>query len=283
MFGFCCFFFEFTIAKNNKYFANLYLFVTGCTKFTYIFYLQLSLTMETLLDQADALVLSAGEEGPEKPPNFELPEELVQFTKPNPTKLEIRDTRHKGCGWFTKKDIPAGEIVLVSKPLVCTLDLECIDSDDEIDVDVDVDVDVNGNTAEQDDDEPYDSRANELLVVDVLQRIIDVPSIWSEQLTNLYPRESTDIESSPVWISKDDTVLSQFEAMIDGIERNVAELKGKSKEISRRLPLIIRYNVLSIETCPELLSHPGINGHHKLSGVVSSRVYNHRCTEDNTQ
>jgi hypothetical protein len=47
----------------------------------------------------------------------------------------------------------------------------------------------------------------------------------------------------------------------------VPALKGKAKEISHRLPLIIRYNVLSVETCPELLSHPGPNGHSALSGV----------------
>jgi hypothetical protein len=82
----------------------------------------------------------------------------------------------------------------------------------------------------------------------------------------LYPRDAVDIEASPVWISKDDDLFAQFETMIKRID-TVSTLMGKSKEISRRLPLIVRYNVLSIETCPELLSHPGPNGHAPLSGV----------------
>ena len=79
--------------------------------------------MEALLDQADALVLTAGEEGPEKP-NFDIPEELLNFTCPNNYDwLEIRENPNKGKGWFTKKDVSAGSIILVSKALVCALDL----------------------------------------------------------------------------------------------------------------------------------------------------------------
>jgi hypothetical protein len=223
--------------------------------------------MEALLDQADALVLTAGEEGPEKP-NFDIPEELLNFTSPNNYNwLEIRENPNKGKGWFTKKDVSAGSIILVSKALVCALDLEYIDPDEEEDVDDDDDDENAAMEHSEQEDEPQGSTVNELLVLDLLHKIIEEPLIWSEQLYNLYPRESVDIESSPVWISKDDKVFSQFEAMIDQIEKNVPALKGKSKEISQRLPLIIRYNVLSIETCAELLSHPGPNGHHSLSGV----------------
>lgn len=48
---------------------------------------------------------------------------------------------------------------------------------------------------------------------------------------------------------------------------NIPELRAKSDEISQRLPHIIRYNVLSVETCSELLSYPGPTGHSLLAGV----------------
>ncbi len=216
--------------------------------------------MESLLDQADALVLTAGEEGPERP-NFAIPEELTNLTTPNGDALEIRENPNKGKGWFSKVNIPAGSPILVCKALVCALDLEYIAGNEE-----EEDDDNEMDDEEEEEDEAQGSTVNELLVLDLLQKILDDPLIWLDQLTNLYPREEVDIKTSPVWISKDDEVFSQFEAMVDQIEKLPA-LVGKSKEISRRLPLIIRYNVLSIETCPELLSHPGANGHHLLSGV----------------
>ena len=218
--------------------------------------------MEVLLDQADALVLSAGEDGPDRP-NFVIPEELTNLTTPNGDWLEMRENPNKGKGWFSKTNIPAGSTILVCKALVCALDLEYIAGDEEDEDGNMEDTDDEDNQVDQEDEA---STVNELLVLDLLQKLLDDPSIWLEQITNLYPREEVDIKTSPVWISKDDEVFSQFEAMIKQIE-NVPALMGKSKEISKRLPLIIRYNVLSIETCPELLSHPGQNGHHPLSGV----------------
>jgi len=221
--------------------------------------------MEFLLDQADALILTAGEEGPDRP-DFQVPEELANLTVPNGEWLELRENPNKGKGWFTKGDIQAGSIIFVAKALVCALDLEYIAGDDEDDRIGDDEDDDNQQMEPEDEEELQGSTVNELLVLDLLHNILDNPSIWSEQLTNLYPREEVDIQASPVWISKDDEVFSQFEAMVEQIEK-VPELAGKSKEISQRLPLIIRYNVLSIETCPELLSHPGPNGHHSLAGV----------------
>lgn len=234
--------------------------------------------MERLLDQADALILAAGDDGPDRP-NFDIPEELVQLSTPNSEWLEILENPSKGRGWHSKKPIAAGSVIMVSKPIAMALDLEYIGPDQE-------DEDGSGNLAgggvgggggdvedanamedSENPEEPQESRVNELLVLEVLQSIIADPSIWLEQVSTLYPRLSVDIEASPVWISKDDDIFSQFEAMIDQIENLVPPLKGRSKEISQRLPLIIRYNVLSIETCPEMLSFPGPNGHFPLSGV----------------
>ena len=230
--------------------------------------------METLLDQADALLLAADpEEGPERP-NLELSESLLPLTEPNPQILQLGENPQKGKGWFAASSIPAGSILLVSKPIApMALDMEYIgggsDHEDASDEDDNTESAAmeDSENQEQEEEEAQGSTVNELLVLEIMQSILDNPSIWNDQLSHLYPRESVDIETSPVWISKDDDIFAQFETMVEQIETTVPELKNKSKEISQRLPLIIRYNVLSIETCPELLSHPGPNGHHPLSGV----------------
>jgi hypothetical protein len=233
--------------------------------------------MEGLLDQADALILAAGEDGPERP-SFDIPESLMHLTTPNKIRLEIKENPNKGKGWFAKSPIPVGTTLLVSKPIAMALDLEYVgpEQDDEVEADEDRALGVvethipssSSNAMEESEspEEPQESTVNELLVLEVLQSILQNPCIWLQQLSQLYPRDPVDVAASPVWISKDDEIFAQFETMIEQIDK-VPVLKGKSKEISQRLPLIIRYNVLSIETCPELLSHPGPNGHAPLSGV----------------
>ena len=214
-------------------------------------------SMEGLLDQADALVLTAGEDGPARP-DFEIPEELMPHTTLRDV-LEIRENPNKGKGLFAKVPLPAGAILLVGKPLVWALDSEWEGGigDEEIE--------------DMDDDsehppEPEESHVNELLVLEILEAIKEDPSLWIDKVSTLYPRDPQDIESSPVWISKDDDIFSEFDRMIKDLEA-VPELKGMSSEISKRIPLIIRYNVLSMETCPEMLSHPGPTGHVSLSGA----------------
>lgn len=213
--------------------------------------------MEALLDQADALVLTAGEDGPARP-DFDIPEELIPFTELRDI-LEIRENPNKGRGLFAAKPLPAGTILLVGKPLVWALDSEWEGgvTDEEIE-------DMEDDS--ENPPEPEESHVNELLVLELLQAIKQNPSLWNDKISNLYPRDPQDIESSPVWISKDDDIFSQFDQMIKDLEA-VPSLKGKSSKISKRIPLIIRYNVLSMETCPEMLSHPGPTGHVALSGV----------------
>jgi hypothetical protein len=213
--------------------------------------------MEKLLGLGDALVLTAGENGPERP-DFEIPEELAPLTAPHDF-LQVLENPNKGKGWFAKQPIPAGTALLVAKPVAWALDCEWDGGvpDEELADDME---------DSEHPAEPQESQINELLVLEVLQAIKDTPSIWLEQITNLYPREAVDVQASPVWISKDDDIFSQFEVMINDLE-SIPELHGKSKEISQRLPLIIRYNVLSVETCPELLSYPGPTGHSLLAGV----------------
>lgn len=236
--------------------------------------------MEGLLDQADALILAAGDDGPDRP-NFEIPEELVHLTIPNPDCLEILEDPNKGKGWFSRTNIAAGTVIMISKPIAMALDLEYVEPDQKDEDDQknhscrdayggavgNNDDDVDTMDDSENPEEPQDSRVNELLVLEILQSIVANPSLWLEKLSKLYPRDAVDINASPVWISKDDEIFYQFESIINQIENHVPQLKGKSKEISQRLPLIIRYNVLSIETCPEMLSYPGPQGHFPLSGA----------------
>lgn len=213
--------------------------------------------MESLLDQADALVLTAGETGPERP-DFEIPEELMPYTNLRDV-MEIRENPSKGKGLFATQQLVAGTVLLVAKPVAWALDSEWDGGvpDEEIE------------DMEEDSEhpaEPEESHVNELLVLESLHAIKEDPNIWLDKISNLYPRDPVDVQESPVWISKDDDIFGQFDQMLKELE-DIPALKGKSNEISQRLPLIIRYNVLSMETCPEMLSYPGPTGHSGLSGV----------------
>ena len=60
----------------------------------------------------------------------------------------------------------------------------------------------------------------------------------------------------------------------------VATEKGTTiaEQIRLRLPLVVRYNSLSVETSPELFAHPGPTGHAPLSGTalfMNASFFNH--------
>ena len=221
--------------------------------------------MERLLDEADALVLTSDE--PE-PPNFDIPEEYAPYKTPEAS-LQLGENPSKGKGWCTTRDIAAGTILLVAKPVAMALDWQWDGGDDDDDEASMEENSMNDGDPIEDSEhapEPQESQINEFLVLQVLMEIKQNPSVWTDVVSHLYPRTEVDVNASPVWISKDDGLFMQFEAVIQELEQ-MPELKGKTKEISARLPLIIRYNVLSVETCPELLSYPGQTGHSALSGV----------------
>jgi hypothetical protein len=190
--------------------------------------------METLLDQADALILIADpHNGPERP-CFEFPESLLPWTTPNSEVLELKENPNKGKGWYAKQPIPVGSVILVAKPIAMALDLEYVGPDQEVDEGDQNDTDDDKEAMEESENqEEQGSSVNELLVLQVLQSIFADPSLWTEQISLLYPRDAVDIEASPVWISKDDDIFAQFETMIKQID-TVPTLMGKSKKISRR-------------------------------------------------
>ena len=218
--------------------------------------------MERLLDQADALLLTAGEENHPQRPDFEIPEDLLDRTAPY-NLLELYENPNKGKGWRALCPILTGTILMVSKPVAMVLDWEWDGLQGNTKSGL-----VDDNIMEEDsenDPEPDESEINELLLLRVLQAMKENPAIWTDMIRLLYPRDEVHIQASPVWISKDDKIFMQVESIISELDKT-PELRGRGKEISQRLPLIIRYNVLSIETCPELLSFPGPTGHSSLSG-----------------
>ena len=259
--------------------------------------------MEALLDQADALARSGGDEPPR--PDFTIPEEYAaaaDAATASSSRMVLRDAgpAKKGRGWFAAREIPAGTLLLVAKPLGMVMDWED-DDDAEEEEDPHEQLQQEGggemnhaafgqeqddNEDEDDDDAddemeeedvPHEPRLNELLLLQLLHKLADQDTgaaLWHDQLATLFPRTDDDLSALPAWVCHSDQVFFQVEALLSALEqqqqqqqRNNKERVLPVKEISKRLPLIIRYNILSVETCSELLSYPGPEGHSKLSGV----------------
>eukprot|EP00980_Cylindrotheca_fusiformis_P005431 scaffold1157_cov122-Cylindrotheca_fusiformis.AAC.23 len=216
-------------------------------------------TMERLLDQADALLLTARDDGPERP-DFDIPVELAHLAAPYDL-LELLEHPTKGKGWFAKQSLKAGTVVMIGKPIAWAMDCEAMLDEDSEDAEVLMEDDDDDGS---ENDKILDSEVNELVILETIQRIKNNPSVWLEQVSGLYPRENAG--SLPAWRCKNQNILSKFQAAIQDLEK-IPELRGQTKEIAVRLPLIIRYNTLSVETCPELLSFPGPTGHSLLSGA----------------
>ena len=142
---------------------------------------------------------------------------------------------------------------------------ERMDDDDEDFEDVeDDDEEEDPNTGAEDDSDP---RVNELLLLEVLDQLDSDPLLWEQSLSKLFPRTDDEVAQLPAWVCHDDDIFVEMENGLKELERKHETLRHVVKDISKRLPLIIRYNILSMETCPELLSYPGPEGFSKLAGV----------------
>lgn len=120
-------------------------------------------------------------------------------------------------------------------------------------------------TANDDEREP---RQNEILLVDILEGLPSDPDVWFKKLCNLFPRNDVEVNKLPAWVCSDDTVFMQVETALADL-RSLPEFSNDAvQEIAKRLPHIIRYNILSVETCSELFSYPGPGGHSSLAGVA---------------
>jgi hypothetical protein len=202
--------------------------------------------MEELLQAADALMAANPNEPPR--PDFPIPE-----TVRTELLMDCKEGK-KGRGWFARQPIAAGTVLMVDKPLAMVMDWQ--ESPHATDGD---NFDGNG----QEEEEKGASILNDLMLLELLKAIQQNPSLWTDMLSNLHPRDNEIAASLPVWLCQDDSLFCSIEAQIQQLSKHFAD----SNEIAKRLPLVVRYNVLSIETCPELLIYPGPAGHSALSGT----------------
>lgn len=225
--------------------------------------------MEDLLDLADALAKEA------KPkPDFPLSEELERLSRRTQDLLVRKDSPNKGRGWFARQDIPAGTVLIVAKPLAMVMDWE----DDAATEETDDNSDHDGDEEEEDsDDEP---RLNSMIVLQLLRELKQKPELWTNALADLYPRNERDLARLPTLRCKHDNMATQMKTLFEELKGH-PQLKDLASDICKRLSLIVRYNVLSVETCSELLSHPGPDGHANLGGVglyYLPSFFNHSST-----
>jgi hypothetical protein len=106
---------------------------------------------------------------------------------------------------------------------------------------------------------PTGEKRNGLLILRLIDKIKSNPKLWTKTLSQLFPRDEETALKLPPW------VCSCARIGLD-IEQNFNELldlqlfpedlnQETCKQIHLRLPLIVRYNVLSVETAPEQYSH----------------------------
>ena len=257
--------------------------------------------MEALLDTADAWIATYPDEPPR--PDFPLPSDYDPSSLDN--LMEKRQCQC-GKGWFAKTSIPAGTVLFIEKPISMVMDwLEPVDEDsivhdtDELrpemtnDVCVDANIEDGGNDPDDgeeeeeeegvfmelssrslkpidpvdDEQQSGDSKLNEIMLLELLSMIQENELLWTDQLSLLFPRDTDTISKLPVWVCSDDYVFLQVERMIQALAKETSLLPEEIKDLNLRLPLIIRYNVLSVETCSELLVYPGPAGHSAMSGM----------------
>ena len=224
--------------------------------------------MEYLLDLADSLAAQC--DTPPRP-DFPLSGELSRLALPSSAEEWLvrrecasKDNNNyaiKGMGYFAHKTIPAGTFLIVAKPLATAMDWEEDCDDDEGDGDDDQDL-------EEEEDKGMEPKLNSMIVLQLLGELKVKPELWTNVLAELFPRTADELARLPTFCCRDDKIEALRTSHLQEIERQPSHpLSSKVDEIAVRLPLIVRYNVLSIETCPELLSHPGPEGHANLGGV----------------
>jgi SET domain len=207
--------------------------------------------MEQLWDEAYAL--ASREERPT--PDFAVPESLSFLEAGSPYLVLKDDDEVKGRGWHAAKDIPAGTIVLVGKPLGLVMDWEgddLLDDDGREESPVVMEDEDGGVVSDGKDNE---APLNELLLVTLLEKICVDPSLWTERLSTLYPTNDSEADPlPPAHGCTNDALFLRAEKLLNDIEKNTS--LAVACVIKKRLPLVIRYNVLSVETASEQLSYP---------------------------
>ena len=170
--------------------------------------------------------------------------------------LEIKDTIGKGKGFYAKHDMNAGTTLIGAKPISLVMDWEEDDEGDEMSMCED---------EGEDSDIMRGSKRNGMLVARLAKAMKEDPSIWFEQVANLFPREVTET----IWICECPETGMEIEDAMNALSE-VDQFDDEAvDELRLRLPLIVRYNCLSVETASELFVHPNQEGggHVTLSGT----------------
>ena len=209
--------------------------------------------IQTLADNA------AKEEAPVL--DFPIPSGCEDYQK----FIKVKESQKGGLGFFALEQIKAGSLVLAAKPLSLIMGWE-EDDDDEDEEEVDEESIMNDEEGAE--NIVKGSRRNGKLVIKLLKAMKCDASIWFDKIDKLFPREVT--EDLPLW-------LCESSEIDEAIDQCTNELKTDSNsfsddlvdEIRQRLPLIVKYNCLSIETGPELFVHPSQaqGGHISLSAT----------------
>jgi hypothetical protein len=178
--------------------------------------------------------------------------------------MKVKESKKGGLGFFAMKDIEAGSLLLASKPLALIMGWEEDDGEEE-----EEDEDVMND----DDDEGTEtivkgSKRNGMLVIKLLKAMKSDASIWFDKVDKLYPREVT--EDLPLWLCESSEIDEAIDQCADELKSDSTSFSDDLvDEIRQRLPLIVKYNCLSIETGPELFVHPSQaqGGHISLSAT----------------
>lgn len=226
--------------------------------------------------------------------------------------MEVKDTE-KGKGFYAKRDLEVGERLVIAKPVTLVMGCE-VEEDDDSD---------EGNSNDDDDDDSSDeecaiektsadntsgkkqqsandsdeestgsssrdpldqatgTKRNGLILLHTLQSLIENPSIWRDSLSNLFPRKKEEVLALPPWICSDASVGIEIETMNDILSQSFDA--ATAKDIQTRLPLIVRYNVLSIETSSEMFVYPDAEKggmiNLEATGLFGPEVsfFNHSC------
>ena len=222
--------------------------------------------MEGLLDLAEALLEEYGDEPPR--PNFPMP---ASYKENTPFELmELQPVGDKGKGWFAKQRIEAGTVLMIAKPVSMVMDWQ--DPENAIEEEED-------EEEEEEDGEVYVlSKLSERLLLQILKELQHKPELWTNVLSELFPREDDDLSTLPKWVCNDDTLFHPIEVELEKLQFRMDDVEA----VTSRLPLIIRYNVLSAETSPELLVHPSPQkGYSALTGTALYHwpsFFNHDAT-----
>ena len=141
-----------------------------------------------------------------------------------------------------------------------------VEDDDEEDAKVAAKTDHQDNqdSSDVDDDSidesmPSGEKRNGVLILRLLDKIKQNPKLWTETLSQLFPRDEETALNLPPWMCSCPRIGMKMEQtfndLLDLQLFPANENEETCNDIQLRLPLVVRYNVLSVETAPEQYSH----------------------------